>query len=175
MKTHRAFGFTIVELLVVVVVIAILASVTTVAYNGIRTRAQNTAVMSEFRAWKQTFSLYYARFGRYPAMPANTNYCLGTGFPDGKCRDYLLNNANTYTEAASVGLMTELRKAATIPSGPKYPINGTVGPYVTFGSNGFVGMTIVLRGGSSECPSDTVYIWDDGNGRLLCEYAFPIN
>lgn len=40
-------GFTIVELLIVVVVIAILAAITIVAYNGIQSRAQNSATASE--------------------------------------------------------------------------------------------------------------------------------
>ena len=34
-------GFTIVELLIVIVIIAVLAAITTVAYNGIQTRAAN--------------------------------------------------------------------------------------------------------------------------------------
>lgn len=175
MKTTQR-GFTIVELLIVIVVIGILASITVVSYNGIQKRAQNSAIMLEFRAWKQAFALYKASMGGYPAMPDNTHYCLGTGFPNGKCRDYLANNTNTYTEADSVGLMNQLRQVIQIPSAPKYPVNGTVGPYVTFNqsNNGFVGMTIVLHGTSTECPNQTNYIWDDGNGRLLCEYAFPL-
>jgi prepilin-type N-terminal cleavage/methylation domain-containing protein len=167
-------GFTIVELLISVVVIGILATITFVAFNGITVRAQNAATLSDFKAWRQAFGQYNASYGRYPAMPANTNYCLGTGFPGQKCRDYLANNANTYTESASTPLMDELKKVVTIPASRKYPVNGTVGPYVNYGSNGFIGMTIVLNGKSSDCPSDTTYVWDDGNGRLLCEYAFPI-
>lgn len=44
---NNSRGFTIVELLIVVVVIAILAAITIVAYNGIRQRAENSAQQSE--------------------------------------------------------------------------------------------------------------------------------
>ncbi len=40
-------GFTIVELLIVVVVIAILAAITIVAYNGIQTRAKESAISTD--------------------------------------------------------------------------------------------------------------------------------
>ncbi len=40
-------GFTIVELLIVIVVIGILAAITIVAYNGVQDRARNAALKSE--------------------------------------------------------------------------------------------------------------------------------
>jgi len=43
----RRQGFTIVELLIVIVIIAVLATVTVVAYNGMQSRAQFTRLNSE--------------------------------------------------------------------------------------------------------------------------------
>ncbi len=43
---RKKSGFTIVELLIVIVVIAILAAITVVAYNGIQNRAKDTALQS---------------------------------------------------------------------------------------------------------------------------------
>ena len=42
-KQTKTRGFTIVELLIVIVVIAILAAITIVAYNGIQNRAKTSA------------------------------------------------------------------------------------------------------------------------------------
>lgn len=51
-------GFTIVELLIVIVIIAILAAVTVAAYNGIRERSQASAIASDLKAITKAFVLY---------------------------------------------------------------------------------------------------------------------
>ena len=51
-------GFTIVELLIVVVVIAILAAITIVAYNGIQNRAKNSATQSTAAQISKKISLW---------------------------------------------------------------------------------------------------------------------
>lgn len=58
---HKQFpGFTIVELLIVIVVIAILAAVTVTAYNGIQNRAYNAAVRSDLSTIGKKLELYRA-------------------------------------------------------------------------------------------------------------------
>lgn len=51
-------GFTIVELLIVIVVIAILAAITVVAYNGIQQRARTTTLWAGITQVKKSFRLY---------------------------------------------------------------------------------------------------------------------
>ncbi len=74
-KTRR--GFTIVELLIVIVVIGILAAIVIVAFNGITVRARNAMWVSEFKGYQKLFMSYQASFGKYPSMPINDRYCLG--------------------------------------------------------------------------------------------------
>lgn len=59
-------GFTLVELLIVIVVIAILAAITIVAYNGIQDKAHNTAIKSDLSALAKTVRLYQAENGELP-------------------------------------------------------------------------------------------------------------
>ena len=75
-KLYRARGFTIVELLIVIVVIAILATITIVSYNGIQQRAQNVATISAVSQTKQLLMVYGASIGDYPSTSAA---CLNSG------------------------------------------------------------------------------------------------
>lgn len=65
--SKKQFGFTIVELLIVIVVIAILASITIVAYNGIQNRSRNSQVQNDIRNVAQLIELYNAQEGTYPS------------------------------------------------------------------------------------------------------------
>ena len=61
-------GFTIVELLIVIVVIAILAAISIVAYNGIQGRAKVSKAQSDIAAMQKLIQMYQAdsASGVYP-------------------------------------------------------------------------------------------------------------
>ncbi len=60
-------GFTIVELLIVIVVIAILAAISVVAYNGISQRARDSARTSDMKSIKTALEFYKSDNNRYPS------------------------------------------------------------------------------------------------------------
>ena len=66
-------GFTIVELLIVIVVIAILAAISIVAYNGIQDRAKNIRVQSDIKQVATLIEMYYAQEGTYPSTGSLSN------------------------------------------------------------------------------------------------------
>ena len=66
-------GFTIVELLIVIVVIGILAAITIVAYNGIQQRARDADRVNDMSSLKKALALFYAEKGYYPAVNDMTN------------------------------------------------------------------------------------------------------
>jgi prepilin-type N-terminal cleavage/methylation domain-containing protein len=63
-------GFTIVELLIVIVVIAILAAIGMLAYAGVRDRANDSAVRSDLSNISTKLKAYAAENGEYPTTTA---------------------------------------------------------------------------------------------------------
>lgn len=70
-------GFTIVELLIVIVVIGILAALVITTFTGIQQRARNTERETDIKAIHGQVEAYYAQQGRYPTL-GNLND-TGTG------------------------------------------------------------------------------------------------
>ncbi len=76
-------GFTIVELLVVIVVIGILAAITIVTYTGISNKAIISSLQSDLTSASKQLKLYYVDNGYYPTnissncpTPTDNRYCL---------------------------------------------------------------------------------------------------
>ncbi|OYW85007.1 hypothetical protein B7Z17_03075 [Candidatus Saccharibacteria bacterium 32-49-10] len=101
----RSRGFTIVELLIVIVVIAILAAITIVAFNGVQQRARDSARATSLAAITKALELYYADNGQYP---------LGSG------SSTINGSWSTSADASWQNLADQLRPyLATLPVDPQ--------------------------------------------------------
>lgn len=84
-------GFTIVELAVVIVVIAILATLTVVTYQSATKDAYNAQIIAGVRSHYDAIKAYRLTKGEYPytQREADDEYiamtCLGTGYEDQHC------------------------------------------------------------------------------------------
>jgi type IV pilus assembly protein PilA len=93
-------GFTIVELLIVIVVIGILAAITIVAYNGVQNRARATTNQANAQEVQNKAEVYAADTGN-GVFPAN-----GTAF-----------EAIVATDTAALSPKVELLLGTVVPDG----------------------------------------------------------
>jgi len=103
-------GFTIVELLIVIVVIAILAAITIVAYNGIQDRAHNSKVQSELNRVHKLVQLYASENGSYPSTGG-----LNTTLTDANCNIPGTNRTANWVPDLAADI--SLPQSHTLPSG----------------------------------------------------------
>lgn len=95
-KPRPISGFTIVELLVVIVVIGVLAAITIVSYSGIKTKAIAASLQSDLSSSAQKLKLYYTEYGTYPST-LNASNCPTTPTADSKyCLKASSGNTLTY-------------------------------------------------------------------------------
>lgn len=105
-KQQKQSGFTIVELLIVIVIIAILAAIGFVSYKRIMDKGQAAATRNIVQQYSKVLGAYYADNGHYPdlsdldpaeiaAIPEDHKSggaCLGTGYKDGCGSDFGKNS-----------------------------------------------------------------------------------
>ena len=163
-KHKQQSGFTIVELLIVVVVIAILAAITVVAYNGIQQRAQNTQRVSAAKEWQKLITAYVSTNGSYANTLTPYQDCLGAGYetnwdanPNEDCGwSNNIKHPNFSYNAAYATL-------ANLPSYPK--LRQTLGGGIFVAGISIRASDTVNIGGSDKPNYPTLLYWLDGNNQ----------
>ncbi len=107
-KKFRSFssGFTIVELLIVIIVIAILATLIITVYNGVQVKAKNQKTVSAVQAWIKAIDLYHEDNGTWPSgisCIGDTNtYEANSKYSDDECwTSFSLKVQSSFVSAVS--------------------------------------------------------------------------
>jgi prepilin-type N-terminal cleavage/methylation domain-containing protein len=132
-------GFTIVELLIVVVVIAILAAITIVSFNGVQRRAKETAIISNLNGVSKQIKLDQVSSvdGQYPATLSASNNGKGIITTDGYVYQYTVNNAAsppTFCITATYSKIDYMISESTSPIAgvcPGHAVGGVAKPIIT--------------------------------------------
>jgi prepilin-type N-terminal cleavage/methylation domain-containing protein len=176
-------GFTIVEIIVVIVIISILAGIMLVTYRGVQDRAKNSQTINAAEQWVKALQIYQARNGSLPStvscLGANYNYNSDNAGSSGigQCRQ----DTSTYGVKTDSAFYTAMQPYITGNPTPAMvtAINSTTNwyrgmyYYVDASSNGRI--DFVLTPGSGGCPTQLAGLdrnsgGTTSDGDYLCTY-----
>lgn len=104
---NQQTGFTIVELLIVIVIIGVLAAISIVAYTGISKRATEASIVSDLRQASTVLEMDKASAGAYPSSLALAQEGKGLNAGDGLIYEYSYDSAtNSYCLTANSSKVT---------------------------------------------------------------------
>ena len=162
-------GFSIVELLIVVVVIGILATIMFISYVGITDRVGIASIDSDLSSNARKLQLYFTQYGSYPttidgsycptAPTANTNYCLKLS--SGNSITYFNGNINSFLLIITRGPISRRITESTSPvatSIPSAPTINSVSP------NDYGQLSTTFTAGSDGGTAITNYEYSTNGG-----------
>ncbi len=142
-KQTKSRGFTIVELLIVIVIIAILAAITLVAYNGITNRAHASAAKEAAQNVSKKADIFNAENGYYPTLAKLTTIDTATPATTASSSWYLtgITAASAAMTAAPSKDNTIWYVTCTVPSTAAQPTGATIN-YWDFENKANASMTV---------------------------------
>lgn len=117
---HKSKGFTIVELLIVIVIIAILATLVIVTFTGIQKKARDSQRQTDIIALDSHLEAFYAEHGFYPSYKDVTTASWVSANMKG-----LDPNALLAPNSSTVLANTDPATATTTTSYNYYPMSGS--------------------------------------------------
>lgn len=171
MKAKKQKGFTIVELLIVIVVIGILAAITIVAYNGVQQKARNTQTHQAMAAYAKAMILYGQEKGSYPTPAYFT--CLGDEYTVTTKCDTAADLSYTTTV---YGLIKQYMNNGAQPRPAMTDVNGRRGGF--YHSNASTYYIFFMQEGVSVCPAIGGTTRELGDsvvaGGVWCRASLPV-
>ena len=177
LNRYKDSGFTIVELLIVIVVIAILAAITIIAYNGIQDRAHTSQTAAALEAYSKGLLNYSTDHSAYPT----SHGCLGAA---SKC----INVANTGATCFSLGVASDYPAFDTMmtpylgnnlpaPSDATYNCGtGQYGGAYYYSSDGLNAYLYTFLKSGTDCPAIGGLSLNSStttDGTHYCRYKLP--
>ncbi|MBH1980475.1 prepilin-type N-terminal cleavage/methylation domain-containing protein [Candidatus Saccharibacteria bacterium] len=172
---QKSPGFTIVEIIIVCVVVAILASIGIVSWSATLRNSRDDVRASEHKDWAKRFETFRSKNTVYPnandsGVAITGEHCLGTGFPSGRCK----GGGSPITENATSTIMQQLAKVGTLPIYKHTAARGYVGPWVQFITGTPGAIRVYHSYENTDCPTgiakDTSYA-----GATICYIEFTKN
>lgn len=170
-KHRKQKGFTIVELLIVIVVIAILAAISIVAYNGVQSRSKNQQTVSAIRAYYSALKAYGVDNN---TLPTSTG-CLGQAqfYTSNPC--YIGANTYNYNAALNTSLDLYINSAPSLPSGRAVSgsNSGSGIFYYYTSSNKYIGFPIFSASSCPEIAGATYFSQAAFGSDMYCRLDLP--
>lgn len=186
-RHHREFGFTVVELLIVIVVIGILATLTIIGYSGVQNQARYAAQHSSLQQSYKKLEAY--KLQNAENIPTSQASAITAGIitpSDATTTYYPNNDANTFclqyvntTSASVVSSVSSNNSAAKngscLESGLLgwWPLNGNGNDASGVGNNGTVNNAVATTGQNGQ--SNGAYTFNGVDSNVFLGMGVPVN
>lgn len=170
-KNDKLNGFTIVELLVVIVVIGILAAITIVSYSGVTAKARETKIVNIVKSYQTALQMYYTESGAYPTerfcLGSSSDYPANSDFDAGVC---MTNGTNNMSANDTINSVLESYMGSHISGAydTRTDLDGVTyrGVFYIPGWDSSIGGLWFDNTGSNNCPIGSSMITT--NGSVAC-------